>query len=62
MLTAIVEGIGHGDFMVAPSDPGGGCRFCDFDAVCPRGRKRYVERRADDDRLRPFLDSIRSIP
>jgi RecB family exonuclease len=62
MLAAIVDGIGRGDFMVAPYDPGSGCRFCEFDVVCPRGRERYVERRADDERLRTFVDSIRSVP
>jgi hypothetical protein len=62
MLAAVVDGIARGDFMVAPSDPGRGCMFCDFDAVCPRGRKHYVERRQEDERLRPFLDGIRSVP
>jgi RecB family exonuclease len=62
MLAAVVDGIGRGDFMVAPWDPGRGCMFCEFDAVCPRGRKHYVERRREDDRLRPFVDGVRSVP
>ncbi len=62
MLAAVVDGIGRGDFMVAPWDPGRGCMFCEFDAVCPRGREHYVERRQEDDRLRPFVDGIRGVP
>jgi hypothetical protein len=62
MLAAVIDGIDRGDFMVAPWDPGRGCMFCEFDAVCPRGRKQYVERREDDDRLQPFRDGIRSVP
>jgi ATP-dependent helicase/DNAse subunit B len=61
MLAAVVDGIGRGDFMVAPWDPGRGCTFCEFDAVCPRGREGYVERRREDDRLRPFVDGVRSV-
>jgi ATP-dependent helicase/DNAse subunit B len=61
MLAAIVDGVARGDFMVAPWDADRACRYCEFDAICPRGRERYVERRQDDGRLRPFVDSIRSV-
>ena len=61
MLAAVVDGIARGEFMVAPWDPGRACMFCDFDAVCPRGRKQYVARREDDERLRSYIDGIRGV-
>jgi ATP-dependent helicase/nuclease subunit B len=61
MLTAIVHGVARGDFMVAPWDAKSACKWCDFDAVCPRGRGQYVEQREDDERLQPFVQSIRSV-
>jgi RecB family exonuclease len=61
MLGAILDGIARGDFMVAPWDAKTACRWCEFDAVCPRRRVQYVDRRGADDRLRPFIDNVRSV-
>jgi ATP-dependent helicase/nuclease subunit B len=60
-LGAVLDGIARGDFMVAPWDPDSACRYCDFDAICPRGRSAYVERKAADERLSRFTDELRSI-
>ena len=62
LLGAILDGIARGDFMVAPWDADKACRYCNFDAICPRARAAYVERKATDDRLADFVNTIRSVP
>ena len=61
-LAAVLDGIARGDFMVAPWDLNSACHYCDFDAICPRARSAYVERRSADERLARFTDELRSIP
>lgn len=61
MLDAVVDGIARGDFMVAPWKADSACRFCDFDAVCPRGRGAYVKRREGDERLQRFAERVRGV-
>ena len=62
LLGTVLDGIARGDFMVAPWDADSACRYCDFDAVCPRARAAYVKRRAADERLARFSEQIRSVP
>jgi RecB family exonuclease len=61
-LGAVLDGIARGDFMVAPWDSESACRYCDFDAICPRGRSAYVERKAADERLATLTNELRNIP
>jgi ATP-dependent helicase/DNAse subunit B len=62
VLAGILDGIGRGDFMVAPHKPDSACRYCDFDAICPHPREPYVKRKAGDPRLAPFAEQVRSVP
>jgi RecB family exonuclease len=61
LLTAVVDGIARGDLMVAPWKADSACRFCDFDAVCPRGRGAYVKRREGDERLQELTQYVRGV-
>jgi RecB family exonuclease len=61
LLAAVLDGVGKGDFMIAPWDAESACRFCDLDPVCPVSRARYVERKANDARLRPFNRRVRDV-
>lgn len=62
LLSGVLDCIARGDFMVVPHDVDVACRFCDFDALCPRGRAAYVKRKAADERLADFNERIRSVP
>jgi RecB family exonuclease len=59
VLAGIRDGIARGDFMVAPWDASKACRYCDFDAVCPRSRAAYVKRKVGDARLGAFVQQVR---
>jgi hypothetical protein len=61
VLDAVLRGITQGDFMVAPWKSDTACRYCDFDAICPRQRAAFVKRKANDDRLEVFNHDIRSV-
>jgi ATP-dependent helicase/DNAse subunit B len=60
-LEGIRTGIARGDFMVAPWDADRACRYCNFNPVCPRSRAAYVDRKAGDPRLRPFVEHVRGL-
>ena len=61
LLSAMLEGIARGDFMVAPWNPNKACRYCDLDRVCPLAREAYVKRKAEDGRVAQFNQEIRSV-
>ena len=61
LLSAMLDAIARGDFMVAPWDAKKACRFCDLDSVCPVGRAAFVKRKAEDARLARFGEEIRSV-
>jgi ATP-dependent helicase/DNAse subunit B len=61
LLSAMLEAIARGDFMVAPWDSKKACHFCDLDQVCPVGRAAYVKRKEGDGRLAHFSAEIRSV-
>jgi ATP-dependent helicase/nuclease subunit B len=61
VLGEIADGIGRGDFMVAPWDAEKACRYCDLKGICPTPRADYVDRREADERVEPLLQRIRSV-
>jgi ATP-dependent helicase/nuclease subunit B len=62
VLNGVLDGIGRGDFMVAPYDENKACTYCDFNSICPTGRGAYVKRKQGDERLARFGEQIRNIP
>ena len=61
VLTAIVDAIARGDFMIAPWNESKACAYCDFKPICPRGPGAYMERRGADPRLSTFVERIRGV-
>ena len=63
VLAALLEGIGRGDFMIAPWKDDGrtACGYCDFKEICPGARAGYAKRKVDDPRRDHLDDVIRSI-
>ena len=62
LLASILDGIGRGDFLIAPWSEDGACRLCAFRNVCPGGRGGYVARKPADERLARLETEIRSVP
>jgi RecB family exonuclease len=61
LLSAILDAIARGDFMVAPWDHEKACTYCDLNPVCPSQRGKYIERRERDKRMVRFTQEIRSV-
>jgi ATP-dependent helicase/nuclease subunit B len=62
LLGGVLDGIGRGDFMVAPYDEQKACNHCDFNSICPARRGAYVKRKQSDVRLARFSEQIRNVP
>ena len=60
---AVLDGIGRGDFMIAPWKDDGrtACRYCDFNEICPGAHAGYAKRKAEDPRRDHLDDVIRSV-
>ena len=63
LLAAVLDGIGRGDFMIAPWKDDGrtACRYCDFHEICPGAHAGYAKRKAEDPRRAHLDGGIRSV-
>jgi ATP-dependent helicase/DNAse subunit B len=61
LLTAILDGVAAGEFMVAPWKEDA-CEHCAFKAICPAHAGAYAKRKQEDPRLARLHLQIRSVP
>ena len=52
LLHSLLEGIRGGDFHAEPDE----CKYCTFDRLCDKSRKRIRERKASDPRAVAFSE------
>jgi hypothetical protein len=55
-MSGIVAGMRTGTFHMDPAGDEKGCRYCEFDGLCPTSRWSEIARKADDPRARTFRE------